>query len=54
MDEEQVLRLIALGHSHHEIARVRAIRASITSETGVSSCVAIVRYAEARGWLQRS
>jgi DNA-binding NarL/FixJ family response regulator len=60
-DEEQVLRLIALGHSHPEIAtklsldvaRVLAIRAAATSKTGASSRVAIVRYAERRGWLQR-
>jgi DNA-binding NarL/FixJ family response regulator len=61
-DEEQVLRFIALGHSHQEIARklsldiarVPAIRAAATSKTGVSRRVAIVRYAETRGWLQRS
>ncbi|HEX6599260.1 MAG TPA: response regulator transcription factor [Gemmatimonadaceae bacterium] len=61
-DEEQVLRLIALGHSHSEIAtrlaldvaRVLAIRATATSKTGASSRVAIVRYADARGWLRRS
>jgi DNA-binding NarL/FixJ family response regulator len=61
-DEEQVLRLIAAGHSQQEIAtrlsvdvaRVLAIRATATSKMGVSSRVAIVRYAEARGWLQRS
>lgn len=61
-DEEQVLRLIALGHSHSEIAtrlaldvaRVLEIRATATSKTGGSSRVAIVRYAESRGWLQRS
>jgi DNA-binding NarL/FixJ family response regulator len=61
-EEEQVLRLIALGHSHQEvarelsldIARVLAIRAAATSKTGVSSRVAIARYAETRGWLQRS
>jgi DNA-binding NarL/FixJ family response regulator len=61
-DEEQLLRLIALGHSHPEIAtrlsmdveRVLAIRAAATSKTGVSTRVAIVRYAETRGWLQHS
>src|SRR5688572_20149340 len=61
-DEEQVLRLIALGHSHQEIAtrlsldvaRVLAIRAAATSKTGASSRVAIVRYAETRGWLQHT
>lgn len=61
-DEEQVLRLIALGHSHSEIAtrlaldvaRVLAIRATAASKTGASSRVAIVRYADARGWLRRS
>ena len=60
--EEEVLRLIALGHSHQEIAtrlsldvaRVLAIRGAATSKTGASSRVAIVRYAETRGWLQRS
>ena len=62
MEEEQVLRLIALGHTHQEIAtklsldvaRVLAIRAAATSKIGVSSRGAIVRYAETRGWLQRS
>ena len=61
-DEEQVLRWIALGHSHQEIAtrlsldlaRVLAIRAAATSKTGASSRVAIARYAETQGWLQRS
>ena len=61
-DEEQVLRLIALGHSHKEIGtrlsleveRVLAIRATATSKTGASSRVAVVRYAETRGWLPGS
>ena len=61
-DEERVLRLIALGHSHSEIAaklslgieRLLAIRETATSKTGASNRVAIVRYAETRGWLQRS
>lgn len=61
-EEEQVLRLIALGHSHPEIAtrlsldveRVLAIRAAATSNIGVSSRAAILRYAETRGWVQRS
>lgn len=61
-DEEQVLRLIAVGHSHQEIAtrlslevaRVLAIRAAATSKTGGPSRIAIVRYAETRGWLQHS
>jgi len=56
------LRLIAQGHSHQEIAtkcsldvaRVLAIRAAAASKIGVSSRVAIVRYAQTRGWLQRS
>jgi two-component system, NarL family, response regulator NreC len=61
-DEEQVLRLMALGHSHQEIAtglsvdvaRVFAIRDAATSKTGASSRLAIARYAEARGWLPGS
>lgn len=60
-DEEQVFRLIALGHSHQEIAtrlsldvaRVFAIRAAAASKTGTSSRIGIVRYAQSRGWLQR-
>ena len=59
-EEEHVLRLIALGHSHPEIAtklsldiaRVLAIRGAATAKIGASSRVAIVRYAETRGWLQ--
>jgi DNA-binding NarL/FixJ family response regulator len=61
-DEEQVLRLIALGHSHPQIAarlsldvaRVLAIRAAATAKTGAVSRVAIVRYAATRGWLPPS
>jgi DNA-binding NarL/FixJ family response regulator len=61
-NEEQVLRLIALGHSHPEIAtrlsldvaRVLAIRAAATAKTGAGSRIAIVRYAATRGWLEPS
>jgi DNA-binding CsgD family transcriptional regulator len=57
-----MLRLIALGHSHQQIAtrlsldvaRVLAVRETATSKAGLSGRAAIVRYAETRGWLQRS
>ena len=57
-EEKQVLRLIALGHTHQEIAtklsldvaRVLAIRVAATSKIGVSSRGAIVGYAKTRGW----
>jgi DNA-binding NarL/FixJ family response regulator len=58
-EEEAVLRRIALGQTHAEIARALSIefeqvlahRASAMEKAGLPSRVAIVRYAQARGWL---
>lgn len=58
-EEEAVLRRIALGETHGHIAaalsmeveQVLAHRASGTAKARLSSRVAIMRYAQARGWL---
>jgi DNA-binding NarL/FixJ family response regulator len=58
--EEEVLRLLALGHSNKEIAAslsisvktVEAHRASGMARLGLTSRAALVRFALAEGWLQ--
>lgn len=60
-EEERVLGMIALGHSHEgiakalsmEVARVHAVREAAVSKAGLFSRGAIVRYAHERGWLGR-
>jgi DNA-binding NarL/FixJ family response regulator len=61
-EEENVLRLIAFAHSNQEIAtilslepsQVLRLRATAMAKAGLLGRGAIVRYAEARGWLNRS
>jgi DNA-binding NarL/FixJ family response regulator len=61
VDEERVLGMIALGHSHHEIAdllsldmdHVLAIRETAVLKAGLTTRSAIARYAQERGWLGR-
>jgi DNA-binding NarL/FixJ family response regulator len=58
-EEERVLGMIALGHSHRDVAhqlsielpQVLAIRAAAMSKAGLRTRAAITRYAQARGWL---
>jgi DNA-binding NarL/FixJ family response regulator len=60
--EEEVLRLLALGHSNKEIAAALSIsvktvethRASGMARLGVTSRAALVRFAIAEGWLRES
>jgi two-component system response regulator NreC len=59
-EEEGVLRLVASAHSNEEIARtlsmdmgdVIVVRAAAMAKARLSSRGAVVRYAEARGWLR--
>lgn len=59
VEEERVLGMIALGHSHEEtahllsiqLAQVLAIREAAVSKAGLTTRGAIVRYAQERGWL---
>lgn len=61
-DEEALLRLVAGGRTNGEIGaalsmelgRVLALRTSAMSKGGLSSRAAVVRYAQARGWLSDS
>jgi DNA-binding NarL/FixJ family response regulator len=60
-EEERVLGMLALGHSHEgiakalsmEVPRVLAVREAAVSKAGLASRGAIVRYAQERGWLGR-
>ena len=60
--EEEILRLIALGHSNKEIAQrlslsvktIEAHKANALEKLGISGRIDIVRYALLRGWLQDS
>ena len=57
--EEQVLRLVALGHSNKEIAAnldvsvktIEAHKANAAQKLGLSTRADVVRYAHMRGWL---
>ena len=61
-EEERVLGMIALGHSHDDISRllsmevshVLAVRDAAVSKAGLTTRGTIVRYAQERGWLGRS
>lgn len=60
--EEEILRLIAWGHSNKEIAQrlslsvktIEAHKANALQKLGMSGRIDIVRYAVLRGWLQDS
>ena len=60
--EEEILRLIAWGHSNKEIAHrldlsvktIEAHKANAMQKLGMSGRIDIVRYAVLRGWLQDS
>jgi DNA-binding NarL/FixJ family response regulator len=57
--EEQVLRLVALGHSNKEIAAtlgvsvktIEAHKANAAQKLGLPTRADVVRYAHMRGWL---
>jgi DNA-binding NarL/FixJ family response regulator len=57
--EEQVMRLVALGHSNKEIGStlnvsvktVEAHKANAGQKLGLASRADVVRYAHMRGWL---
>jgi len=57
--EEQVLRLVALGHSNKEIAAtldvsvktIEAHKANAAQKLGLATRAEVVRYAHMRGWL---
>ncbi len=57
--EEQVLRLVALGHSNKEIAAtlevsvktIEAHKANAAQKLGLGTRADVVRYAHMRGWL---
>ena len=60
--EEEILRLIAWGHSNKEIAQrlslsvktIEAHKANALQKLGMSGRIDIVRYAVLRGWLKNS
>ena len=60
--EEQILRLIALGHSNKEIANqlelsvktVEVHKANSMKKLGMQSRIDIVRYSVLRGWLEQA
>ena len=60
--EEEILRLIALGHSNKEIANqlelsvktVEVHKANAMKKLGMQSRIDIVRYSVLRGWLEQA